>query len=254
MTYRRAAARIVLIAVAACFPAVVSPTATVAHESPAQGGNQAREIEELRNEVRELRQAVRALQDALRQQQAAGVPAATSQSEEEKALEAEIRAAMPAPTPSEVATAAAPVSPPGKAQGSSLLNPDISLTGDFTFLGTDNNQLDKANEFSFREAEVGFQAPIDPFARADVFLTVDESGSVDIEEGYATFLTLPFNLQARTGKFRLLFGKNNVLHRHALPQTDRPFVEVDNFGDEGFAGTGLEVSYLVPNPWTNTCC
>ena len=226
----------------------VSPLLAAAHEPPTQRDSQAREIEELRKEVGELRQAVRALQEALRQQQATGAPVATGQSEQERQLEAELRAAMPSPTPGET-VATAPVSAPGRPQGASLLNPDISANADFTFLGTDNNQLDKANEFSFREAEVGLQAPIDPFARADLFLTVDESGSVDVEEGYATFLTLPFNLQARAGKFRLLFGKNNVLHRHALPQTDRPFVEVDNFGDEGFAGTGVEVSYLVPNPW-----
>lgn len=213
-----------------------------------------REVEALRKEVQQLREAVRALQEALKQQQPPPSPAAAAQTEEEKALEAEIRAAMPAATPSPSAeTAAAPVvqpaTGPGVGKSSSLLNPDISLIGDFTFLGTDNRQLNKANRFSFREAEVGFQAPIDPFARADAFVTVDESGTVDIEEGYATFLTLPFNLQARGGKFRLQFGKNNTLHRHALPQTDRPFVEAANFGPEGFSGTGVEVSYLVPNPW-----
>ncbi|MFN8625308.1 MAG: hypothetical protein U0587_04900 [Candidatus Binatia bacterium] len=226
----------------------VTPLLATAHEAPRARDRQAREIEELRKEVGELREAVRSLQEALRQQQATGVPVATGRSDRERQLEVELRAAMPSPTPDET-VARVPVRAPGRTQGASLLNPDISVNADFTFLGTDNNQLDKANEFSLREAEVGLQAPIDPFARADVFLTVDESGDVGIEEGYATFLTLPFNLQARAGKFRLLFGKNNSLHRHALPQTDRPFVEVDNFGDEGFAGTGLEVSYLVPNPW-----
>jgi hypothetical protein len=238
------------------FMIAVAPLVATAQEPPAPGGGEAREIEELRKEVRELRQAVRALQEAQKQP-----PAATGQTEQEKELEAEIRAAMPPATPgvpapaaaNEAITTAAPViqpaTGPGVGKSSSLLNPDISFIGDFTFLGTDNNQLNKANRFSFREAELGLQAPIDPFARADAFLTVDESGSFDIEEAYATFLTLPFNLQARAGKFRLMFGKNNVLHRHALPQTDRPFVEVDNFGDEGFAGTGAELSYLVPNPW-----
>jgi len=212
------------------------------------------EIEELRKEVEELRHEVQALKAALQQQQPPATPA--GQTEAQKELEAEIRAAMPAATPAPappaqaaVATAVQPAIGPGVGKSSALLNPDISFIGDFTFLGTDNNQLNKANRFSFREAEVGFQAPIDPFARADAFLTVDESGSVDLEEAYVTFLTLPYNFQARAGKFRLVFGKNNVLHRHALPQTDRPFVVVENFGNEGFAGTGVDLSYLVPNPW-----
>jgi hypothetical protein len=217
----------------------------------AQKRDQTQEIEDLRREVRELREAVRALQATVRQQaqNAAAAPGTATPSAEEQQLEAEIRAAMPQPTP----TAPAPVAPPAAgaavAKSSSILNPDISFIGDFTFLGTNNNQLNKANEFSFREAEIGFQAPIDPFARADAFISIDEDGTVDIEEAYATFLTLPFNLQARAGKFRLMFGKNNPLHLHALPQTDRPFAEVANFGQDGFAGTGVELSYLVPNPW-----
>jgi len=213
----------------------------------AQEDDQKREIEELRKEVRELREAVRALQDALRRQPPA-TPSPLAATEEEKRLEEEIRAAVPEQTPVPAPAAPAPVTA-AAGKSSSILNPDLSFIGDFTFLGTDNNQLNKANRFSFREAEVGFQAPIDPFARADAFVTVDEDGNVDIEEAYATFLTLPANLQARAGKFRLLFGKNNVLHRHALPQTDRPFAEVENFGEEGLEGTGVEVSYLVPNPW-----
>ncbi|HXQ23412.1 MAG TPA: hypothetical protein VN812_17175 [Candidatus Acidoferrales bacterium] len=233
--------------------------AVIPFQARAEDGSSKRAIEELRKEVEELRQTVRELQKALKQQAAHATPAAAGQTEQEKELEAEIRAAMPAATPA--ATPAAgeavpasiaavqPAAGPGVGKSSSLLNPNISFIGDFVFLGTDNRQLSKANQFSFREAEVGFQAPIDPFARADAFLTVDEGGNLDVEEAYATFLDLPGNLQARAGKFRLMFGKNNVLHRHALPQTDRPFAEVDNFGDEGFAGTGGELSWLVPNPW-----
>jgi len=214
----------------------------------AQQRDPSHQIEALRKEVQELRQAVRELQAALKQQQSAAAPATTATpSSEQQALEAELRAAMaeatPAPTPAAPAAAAA------GPKSTSILNPDISFIGDMTFLGTDNRQLNKANQFSFREAEVGFQAPIDPFARADAFVTFDEGGTPDIEEAYATFLTLPFNLQARAGKFRVSFGKNNLLHRHALSQTDRPFAEVVNFGDEGLSGTGAGVSYLVPNPW-----
>jgi len=217
------------------------------HCAAAQSNDTKREVEQLRREVKELRQAVQALQEALKQQQQAKPVAASAPSAEEKQLEAELQAAMPAATPT--AAPAVVAAQPAAGKSSSILNPNISFIGDFTFLGTDNRQLNKANEFSFREAEVGFQAPIDPFARADAFITIGEGESADVEEAYATFLTLPFNIQARAGKFRLAFGKNNTLHRHALPQTDRPFAEVVNFGDEGFSGTGVELSYLVPNPW-----
>ena len=225
---------------------------------------------ELRMELDEMKGQIRALSEQLKRQQeliekltaerqaATPPPAEAAKTEEQRKLEAEIAAAMPTPTPgaaappSEVAAAAPQVQPaagPGMGKSSSLMNPDISFNGDFTFLGTDNRQLDKANQFSFREAEIGFQAPIDPYARADAFITFGEGESADVEEAYATFLTLPYNLQARAGKFRLSFGKNNTLHLHALSQTDRPLAEVVNFGDDGVSGTGIGLSWLVPNPW-----
>lgn len=223
--------------------------------------------EELQREMNGMKQMIRELQEQVRKQQeqiekltAEKQQPARAESEEEKELEAELRAAMPTPTPGAASppSPAVAVAPPaavqpaigaGVGKSSSLLNPNISVNGDFTFLGTDNRQLNKANEFSFREAEIGFQAPIDPYARADVFITFPEGETPDVEEGYATFLTLPYNLQARLGKFRLSFGKNNLLHLHALPQTDRPLAEVVNFGEDGLAGTGIGGSFLVPNPW-----
>jgi hypothetical protein len=223
----------------------------------AAAANETQEIRELRKEVGELRDTVRELQNQLRQMRGQP-PSSAAKTQQDKELEAEIRAAIPTPAPGVLApgagavAAAPPVQPavgPGVGKSSSLLNPDISFNGDFTFLGTNNRQLNKANRFSFREAEVGFQAPIDPYARADAFITFGEGETPEVEEGYATFLTLPYNLQARIGKFRVSFGKNNLLHRHALSQTDRPLAEVANFGEEGLSGTGVGVSYLVPNRW-----
>lgn len=224
-------------------------------------------VQELQRDLRAMKQQMQQMQDMIRKQeqlinklsaqqatlQQGQPPASAAKTEEEKELEAEIRAAMPSPPGPNAATPAQSVAQPAIGPGvgkiSSLLNPDISFNGDFTFLGTDNRQLNKANRFSFREAEVGFQAPIDPYARADAFITFGEGESPEVEEAYATFLTLPYNLQARVGKFRVSFGKNNLLHRHALSQTDRPLVEVANFGEEGLGETGVGASYLVPNPW-----
>lgn len=232
MRYSQCASLVLAIAVA--------PLTTAAEEHDLR-----REVQELRKEVQELRETVRALQEALKEQRSSAAPTAPSKQQQ---LEAEIRPAVPQAAAAAAAPAAQPAAGAGVGRSSSILNPDISFNGDFTFLGTDNSQLSKANRFSFREAEIGFQAPIDPFARADAFITFSESETPDVEEAYATFLTLPYDLQARAGKFRISFGKNNPQHRHALSQTDRPFAAVVNFGEEGFGGTGVGVSYLVPNP------
>lgn len=237
---------------------IIAPETALSEESEQK--ELRKELEAVKRQLRRVEEQMKEQQELIRkltaEKQAPSPPAAAAKTEQEKQLEAEIQAAMATPTPGvpgvETAASAPAVQPavgPGVGKSSSLLNPDISFNGDFTFLGTDNRQLNKANRFSFREAEVGFQAPIDPYARADAFITFGEGESPEVEEAYATFLTLPYNLQARVGKFRVSFGKNNLLHRHALSQTDRPLVEVANFGEEGLSGTGASVSYLVPNPW-----
>ena len=49
------------------------------------------------------------------------------------------------------------------------------------------------------EAEATFQAVVDPYARADFFLSFSPEG-VEIEEGFLTFTTLPGGLLAKVGK------------------------------------------------------
>ncbi len=70
-----------------------------------------------------------------------------------------------------------------------------------------------------------------------------------VEEAYYTFNTLPYGLQLKLGKFRAAFGKANQQHRHSLGWVDYPRVVQYYFGNEGLAGTGGSLSWLVPNPW-----
>jgi hypothetical protein len=95
---------------------------------------------------------------------------------------------------------------------------------------------------------VAFQAVVDPYARADFFLSVGAEGA-EIEEGYITFTALPGNLLFKAGKMRAPFGKVNALHTHSLPTADRPLVSANLVGgDEGFSDAGMSVSHLVNNP------
>jgi hypothetical protein len=99
-----------------------------------------------------------------------------------------------------------------------------------------------------QEVEVSFQAAIDPYARADFFVSVGQDGSVDLEEGFATFTALPLGLLVKVGKLHAAFGKVNRMHSHVLPWTDRPLM-TENLvgGDEGITDAGISVSRLVPN-------
>ena len=99
------------------------------------------------------------------------------------------------------------------------------------------------------ESEASFQAVVDPYARADFFLSFGEEG-VGVEEGYVTFTSLPGGLLTRVGRMRAAFGKVNSLHNHVLPWTDRPLVNYNLVGGEdGISDAGFSVARLIPNPW-----
>jgi hypothetical protein len=144
----------------------------------------------------------------------------------------------------------------GASSMAKVLNPDISVIGDF--LGaTGSSSVPPALVAAGRgplpllqlhESEVGLQAIVDPYARADFFLSFGETG-VNVEEGYITFTSLPGGFVAKVGKMRSAFGKVNTLHNHVLPWTDRPLV-TDSLvgGEDGIDDAGLSVTRILPAP------
>ncbi len=135
----------------------------------------------------------------------------------------------------------------GAASNAKLLNPDISLIGDF--IGTaGRNNVSPSRSLELHESEVGMQAIIDPYARADAFISFGETG-VNVEEGYVTFTSLPAGLLMKVGKMRADFGKVNTIHNHALPWIDRPLV-TNNLvgGEDGIDDAGMSLSHFIPAP------
>jgi hypothetical protein len=129
-------------------------------------------------------------------------------------------------------------------------NPDIGVIGDFRASYT---SLGKRNiEAYLNETEISLQAAVDPYLRADFFLSFGRDPEtkkygVDVEEGYLTTLSLPAQLQLRLGKFRQAVGRINPVHPHALPFIDMPNAYVNYFGEEGLNDEGLSLSWLIPN-------
>lgn len=127
------------------------------------------------------------------------------------------------------------------------LNPKISVIADFVGQsGTGGDPSQTEDGFHLREVEIGIQADIDPYARADFFIggMNDEGASPELEEGYITLMALPLGFQARGGKFRANFGRLNMVHPHELPQVDSPLVLDAFLGEERLTSTGFEVSRL----------
>jgi hypothetical protein len=161
----------------------------------------------------------------------------------------------PGMVPASPAAVIAPASPQltqsqtygGATSNAKLLNPDISMIGDF--VGTaGTNRTFPSRALEMHESELGVQAIIDPYARGDFFLSFGETG-VNVEEGYITFTALPGGVIAKVGKFRADFGKVNTTHNHALSFIDRPLATVNLVGGEdGINDAGISLKRILPAP------
>ena len=168
-----------------------------------------------------------------------------------------VAAAVPSPSENAAGAglmqASGPVPTGGAQSNAKALNPDISAIGDFiSGMGRPGTPLVGGAQpfpaFEMHETELGFQAIVDPYARADFFLSFSEHG-VDLEEGYITFTGLPAGFVVRAGKMRAAFGKVNAMHNHVLPWIDRPLMSMSLVGGEdGIDDAGVSIEHILPAP------
>lgn len=131
---------------------------------------------------------------------------------------------------------------------SKALNPDISVIGTFLGHAGDRNEFDEHGPAELDEVEVALEAFIDPYAKGRFFIAVGPE-EVELEEGYAQFITLPWELTAKAGKVKAAFGKANTWHTHTRPWVDQPLMITRFFGDEGLADVGISASKPIDNPF-----
>jgi hypothetical protein len=128
------------------------------------------------------------------------------------------------------------------------INPDISVVGDVRTWVTDDPSDPKQGELQLDLAsgELAIQGYLNPFARADVFVHFHE-GEFELEELYATILRgLPLGTVLRAGKYRVDFGKLNLVHPHAYSFLDTPLVHQQFLGEEGLTDVGVNLNWQVP--------
>lgn len=163
--------------------------------------------------------------------------------------------ATPPPEPTPVPTAEpAPVSTPGPSPASAgaggsptYFNPSIAVIGNFLAIAG-KNTVENRPALEMRESEISLQAIVDPYARADFFISLSNEG-IDLEEGFLTFTQLPGDLLVKVGKFKAQFGKINTLHLHVLPWPDEPLPMINLLGGEdGWSDSGVSVARLIPLP------
>ena len=224
---------------AALVAVVVAPP----REAAAQNAGQAQQIQQQIDQLRrEFNDRVAALEAQLAALQGQPPPAAPAQAP-----------GAPAPTTVEVPPGAAGAGGPSgqlpvygaATAGAKIFNPDMAVIGDF--LGAaGRNTTEPQPALEMHESEASFQAIVDPYARADFFISFGEEG-VELEEGYLTLTSLPGGFLTKVGKMRAAFGKVNALHNHVLPWTDRPMVTRYLVGGEdGIDDAGFSVARLIP--------
>ena len=140
--------------------------------------------------------------------------------------------------------------------GISNMNPNIGLIAKFSgdVLADGEIEIEEGERspegFNFHEVELSFQMVIDPNARADFFIAfLPEEGEVELEEAFITVFSLPFDLRAKAGIIRTKFGRLNPIHPPEVIFVDYPLPLEMYFGGEGLVGTGVSMSYLIPNKW-----
>jgi hypothetical protein len=158
----------------------------------------------------------------------------------------------PAATPAEAGGGAAP-------WARLMVLPDISAVGSFAAV-QDSQDVARFSPregaqgpagkptFLFQELELGLQAVIDPYFRADVFISFTPGGA-SVEEAYLTALALPGSLQVKAGRFFAPFGRLNQLHPHTWDFADAPLARGRLLAAETLSGPGVDLLWLSPLPW-----
>lgn len=145
----------------------------------------------------------------------------------------------------------------GAARAQTSSNPEISVIPRFLIFTDDGAKLDQGKrefarpEFQFQELEAVFAGYLNPYARADVVLALSgpdiESASLGLEEAYLTVLRgLPLDLNLRAGKYRVEFGKLNIMHPHQWPFITQPLSQQRFFGEEALNDLGISASVILP--------
>lgn len=236
-----------------------SPAAepVAAQETPREEATDSlrQELEALRAQLDSLRAVVERLQAQGREEEAAEAAGAL-----ERLREAARAAAGQADT-----TAAEPEEQEfvGRQRSLQALNPEISVNADiFGHVDTDDPDADN---FVAREFEFSFQAALDPFSRAKIFVShhvpgaelepfegeeghahEEGGGGLAVEEGYVEWVNLPAGFSLKLGKLFQQFGQLNRWHAHALPFQSRSLPHLAYIGEEALAQTGASVRWLVP--------
>jgi len=197
------------------------------------------EIDRIRDEIRDLKSSYDARIQAL----------------EQRLKDAEAKAAAAAPPPPPPAPAPAPA-----AQSSiAAFNPAISvvLQGNYASLSRDPRNyalsgfLPAAGTgpgkrgFSLGESEIAMFANVDDKFSGNLIASLTPDDKVSVEEAYGIWMTAPYGLAPKFGRFFSGLGYLNEQHQHAWDFFDAPLSYQAFLGGQ-YANDGVQVKWVAP--------
>lgn len=177
-----------------------------------------------------------------------------------QALEKRLKDAEAAAAPVQAAQSTAPALPVSTSSSSaSAFNPTISaiLTGTYAHLSKDprtfaipgftpEGEIGPGRRgFSLGESEVVLSANVDPSFAGTLILAVTPEDSIAVEEAYGQWLTAPFGLSPKFGRFLSGVGYLNEQHPHAWDFVDAPLAYQAFLGGR-HSTDGVQVKWIAP--------
>ncbi|MDO8139915.1 MAG: hypothetical protein Q6358_00310, partial [Candidatus Brocadiales bacterium] len=136
---------------------------------------------------------------------------------------------------------------------------NISFDGLFSAAGSTAEDLETLETgghdpiqrgFTVQNLETVFEGAIDPYfkGQSNIVFQIDKDGEsfLEVEEAYLTSMSLPLNLQVKSGTFFTEFGRLNQFHPHAWDFADQPLVNGRFLGPDGMRNPGVRLSWLAP--------
>jgi hypothetical protein len=185
------------------------------------------DIEAIRKEIRDLRQSYEARIQALEQR---------LQDAESRATQAQAQAQ---------AQAAAPAAPPSSPASSlNAFNPAVSvvLQGRYANFSQPSNEK---RGFSLAESELSIFANVDDKFAGNLTFSISPDNEVEVEEAYGRWLTAPYGLAPKFGRFLSGIGYLNEQHQHVWDFIDAPLA-YNAFLGEQYKTDGLQVKWVAP--------
>jgi len=245
-------------------------------QSPAPPAPSAAGLDELRRELQQMRQQYDA---ALQQMRDSYESRLRDMDARLKAAEAAASAPPTQPAPATAATAPTPVTPPvlaGSASGTTpvgvpgspgnpsanpgAFNPAIGviLDGKFASLGKDPGTYripgfqrgDSSTPipdrgFSLGETEISFSSNIDQALYGSAIVSIERTGTVNVEEAYLQTTSLPYGFTLKAGRFFSGIGYLNEQHAHTWDFADAPLPYLA-FLNQQLGDDGVQLRWLAP--------